>query len=76
MICTACKTGLLKAGTTVIPYVSEKVNILVKDVPAMVCDQCGAWYAEPEILEDVRQIIRNEEESGHLVSVVTMKKAA
>jgi len=76
MICTACKTGTLMVGTTVIPYVSDKVNILVKDVPAMVCDQCGAWYAEPEILEHVRQIIRNEEESGHLVSVVTMKKAA
>lgn len=76
MICTACKTGLLQQGTTVIPYVSEKVNILVKDVPALVCDQCGAWYVEPEILESVRQVIRNEEESGHLVSVVTMKKAA
>ena len=76
MICTGCKTGSLKAGTTVIPYVSEKVNILVKDVPAMACDQCGAWYAEPEILENVRQVIRKEEESGHPVSVVTMKKAA
>ena len=76
MICTTCKTGSLQSGTTVIPFVNDRVNILVKDVPAMVCDQCGAWYVEPEILEHVRQIIRNEEQSGHLVSVVTMKKAA
>jgi YgiT-type zinc finger domain-containing protein len=76
MICTACKTGSLQPGTTVIPYVSETVNILVKEVPAMVCDQCGAWYVEPEILESVRQMIQEEKDSGHLVSVLTMKKAA
>lgn len=76
MKCTSCKTGDLKPGTTVIPYVQGRINILVKDVPAMVCDQCGAWYVDPDNLESVREIIHREAESGHEVSVITMKKAA
>jgi YgiT-type zinc finger domain-containing protein len=76
MKCTSCKTGEMKPGTTVIPYSQGEITILVKDVQAQVCDQCGAWYVDPDTLESVREIIQKETNSGHEVSVVTMKKAA
>ncbi len=70
------QTGEVKSGIIVIPYVQGNTNILVKDVPAMVCDQCGARYVHPDTLEAVREIIQKETQSGHEVSVITMKKAA
>lgn len=76
MKCTSCKSGELKQGITVIPFVEGSINILVKDVPALVCDQCGAWLVAPDTLETVREIINKEAQTGHEVSVITMKKAA
>jgi len=51
-------------------------TIVVKDVDAMVCDLCGAWYLTPETVEEVRKVVEIESRTGHEVSVIKLSKVA
>lgn len=41
MKCIACKTGDLADGTTIVTLEKDGAIIVFKDVPALVCTQCG-----------------------------------
>jgi len=36
--------------------------ILIKDVPALVCDQCGEQFLDNEILQKIEDIIKKSKE--------------
>ena len=76
MTCTNCKSGRMVEGKTILTFSRDNSTIVVKDVDALVCDLCGAWYLIPEVVEEVRQIVDTESKSGHEVSVIKMGKAA
>jgi len=76
MICVTCKHGQLKPGKTMIPFSTGQTTILIKDVDAQVCDLCGAWYLEPETVEQVRKVIEQESRTGHEISVINLPKVA
>lgn len=76
MKCVTCKEGTMAPGKTVITFVKDESTIVVKDVDAQVCDLCGAWYLEPEVVEEVRTVVEAEALTGHEVSVIRLPKAA
>jgi len=44
MNCLICKTGTTQQGTTTVTLERDTTVIVIKDVPAQVCDNCGEYY--------------------------------
>lgn len=48
MNCTICKTGQTRPGTTTVTLQSDNTVVVVRDVPADICENCGEYYlSEP-----------------------------
>jgi len=48
MKCVICKTGETFAGTTTIHLHRSDTDVLVKSVPAQICNTCGEAYLDDE----------------------------
>jgi YgiT-type zinc finger domain-containing protein len=46
--CPTCKNGTLKPGTTTVTLERVGALIIFKEVPADVCDNCGAYFLSSE----------------------------
>lgn len=58
--CVICKTGQLHPGTTSVMLERGGATVLVKNVPAEVCDNCGEAYTSEEVTGEV---LREAEEA-------------
>lgn len=48
MNCTICKTGQTHTGTTTVTQQRDNTVVVIRDVPAEICDNCGEYYlSEP-----------------------------
>lgn len=56
--CSYCKGTLVKGKTEFIAHVGDEV-IIVKDIPAYVCNQCGEAYFTPEISRKIDSIMED-----------------
>jgi YgiT-type zinc finger domain-containing protein len=56
-ICSFCE-GNLKSGKTEFVARVENEVIVVKEVPAYVCEQCGEAYYTPEISRKLDEVMR------------------
>ncbi len=70
MKCLVCKHNRFKKGTTVLPVERGKAILLITDIPARVCVNCGESYLEEGTAQEV-QDLANERLSGE----VSYKKA-
>lgn len=46
--CPTCKNGSLKPGTATVTLERGEALIIFKEVPADVCDNCGAYFLSSE----------------------------
>jgi len=49
MKCLICKTGETKSGTTTVTLERKNTVVVIKDVPAQVCDNCGEYYLSEDV---------------------------
>jgi YgiT-type zinc finger domain-containing protein len=56
--CTFCKGKLVKGTTEFIARAGGEV-VVIKDVPAYVCEQCGEAYYTPEISRKIDGVMRD-----------------
>ena len=49
MNCVICKFGNLHDGSTTVTLQRDESTIIIKDVPARVCDNCGEYYLSDEV---------------------------
>ena len=76
MKCSLCKGKMIK-GMTNLPFqTGEEHMVVVKDVPALVCNQCGETFVEIDIMRTVEQIVKKAEMDGVTLGFVQYKKAA
>jgi YgiT-type zinc finger domain-containing protein len=59
--CSLCK-GKLHEGKTEFTVKLEKEVISIKEVPALVCEECGEAYFTPEISRKIDRIMRSSHE--------------
>lgn len=60
MICPTCKTGNLKPGRTFYTQMINNTMVVIKNVPALICDNCG---------EEVLQGTDAKKIEGHLKAI-------
>jgi len=55
MQCVICKTGKTTEGEVTVTLQRGEATVLIKAVPAQVCDNCGEYYLSDEVADQVLQ---------------------
>jgi YgiT-type zinc finger domain-containing protein len=77
MKCPLCKGEMVSGRKTNLPYeLSDEHVIIVRNVPAIICSQCGDAFIEAEILSRVEKILDKATEDGMVLGFVEYEKAA
>ncbi|MBI5436224.1 MAG: type II toxin-antitoxin system MqsA family antitoxin [Nitrosomonadales bacterium] len=53
MKCVICKTGQTHPGITTVTLQRDKTVVVIRDVPAEICDDCGEYYLSEPIARRV-----------------------
>ncbi|MGH8557324.1 MAG: type II toxin-antitoxin system MqsA family antitoxin [Methylococcales bacterium] len=46
MKCTICKTGQTQPGLTTVTLQREEAVVVIRGVPAEICEDCGEYYLD------------------------------
>jgi len=55
MRCVICKNGKTEDGFTTVTLEKSRATLIFKNVPALVCDNCGEKY----LLKSVKDIVKS-----------------
>lgn len=75
MTCVICKNGETQPGTATITLEREGATVVIKGVPARVCQNCGEEYVEEEITAHVLKTAEEAVRAGVQVDVRTYAAA-
>lgn len=53
MKCVICKTGNTQLGKTTVTLQREQTVVVIKDVPAQVCEDCGEYYLDDTVARSI-----------------------
>jgi YgiT-type zinc finger domain-containing protein len=53
MKCVICKEGLYRQGMATVVFTKGEAAVIIKGVPAQVCDQCGEYTLDSETTRSV-----------------------
>lgn len=76
MKCLYC-TSEMKEGKTVLTFqMSNSEIVVVHDVPALVCDQCGEEYVDNDIAKKVEEKVERALADGLRMGFIDFNSAA
>ena len=76
MKCPMCK-GIMNSSRTTLPYeFGEDRLIVIKGVPALICDQCGEVFIDIEVARIAADIAKTSEQEGVTLGFVQYRDAA
>lgn len=70
MKCVICKNGEASPGEATVVLTREGSTIVIRNVPADVCDNCGEYYLSGEITDRVLQIAQEAVSKGAEIEVL------
>jgi YgiT-type zinc finger domain-containing protein len=74
MKCVMCKHGTIQPGKVTVTLHRDETVVVIKEVPADVCQQCGEYYLDQ--VTTVRIMAMAEEAVKHNVEVEVLRYAA
>jgi YgiT-type zinc finger domain-containing protein len=66
MICLVCRQAETFDGFTIVVFERGEFRLIVKDVPARVCHNCGEAYMQQAVAEHLLRLAREMSEAGPL----------
>ena len=69
MKCAICRHGDMKPGTVTVTLTRDDLTLVVKDVPAFVCENCGEEYVDESGTARLLQTAEEAAQSGVQVDV-------
>ncbi len=69
MKCVICKHGETSPGTATMTLEREQTTLVIKDVPARVCDNCGEAYFDGGTTDAMLAMLDRAVENGVQVEV-------
>ena len=76
MRCPLCKGKMVK-GKTHLPYeMGEQEILVVRDVPALLCEQCGESFVEIEVVRRVEKLLATAQRDGVTFGFIKYREAA
>lgn len=73
--CSICKTGELEPGKVTVTLEKEGAVVLLKNVPAQVCNNCSSYFLDAETTRIVLQKAENSVKNGAELEVIQMTAA-
>lgn len=70
MKCVICKQGETKDGTTTVTLERGQTTVIIKDVPAEICENCGEYYLCEEVTEKVQKLAEQAVQNGAVIEVL------
>ena len=64
MKCVICKSGETQPGYTTVTLEKEDTTLIVKRVPAEICNTCGEYYLDQEVTGRVLNFSKQAREEG------------
>jgi len=74
MKCVICKQGQTHDGLTTVTLERGPTTVVIKDVPAEICENCGEYYLSEEVTEKVQNLA--ELAFQHGVEIEVLRYAA
>lgn len=56
MNCVICKLGETVEGRVTVALTRDELTVVIKDVPAQVCENCGEYYLSDDITDKVLKL--------------------
>lgn len=75
MKCVICRHGETEPGTTTITLERDALTLVVKGVPAQVCDNCGEAYVDEATTRKLLETAEAEVRAGAQVEIREYKAA-
>jgi len=69
MTCVLCKSGIYKEDFTTVVLTKNDSVVIIKRVPALVCDQCGEYILSSDIMKIVLTMAEEAYNKGAEVEV-------
>ena len=76
MQCVICKTGETLPDHVTVTLQRDGITLLIKDVPAEVCDNCGEYYLSDAVTERVMKQAEAAASAGRNVELEILRFAA
>ena len=70
MNCVICKNGTTAEGLVTVTLQRDSSIIIIKNVPADVCDNCGEYYLNGDVAESVLRIAEKATENNPEVEIL------
>lgn len=70
MRCTICRQGETRPGIANVTLVRGDTTVVIKGVPADVCDNCGEYYLSTEVSARVLTLAENAVRNGAEIEVL------
>ncbi len=75
MKCVICQYGETEPGTTTVTLSRGETTVVIRDVPAQICNTCGEEYVDSTTGKRLAQIAENAVNEGVQVDVRRYKVA-
>ena len=75
MNCTLCHNGATIAGFVTVTLEKKDTIVLIKNVPADVCTNCGHYYLSEEMTKEVLKKGNDASSKGAELEIVNLKVA-
>ncbi|MCK5562009.1 MAG: type II toxin-antitoxin system MqsA family antitoxin [Thermoplasmata archaeon] len=72
MKCTLCNGNLKKENVKLDLWVDEEL-VIVEDIPADVCDQCGEKFVSAEVSKEIDKLLKNRANANKKIEVSVLK---
>lgn len=69
MKCVVCKGGETRPGTTTVTFERQGLTLVMKEVPAEICTNCGEDYVDEAVARDIMAMAEKMAKSGAQVDV-------
>ncbi len=69
MNCETCKNGGTHPGKTTITVDQNDLILVIRNIPAEVCDNCGEAYMDEDVAQRVYELAQETAKSGFAVGV-------
>lgn len=70
MQCVICKEGQTRDGLTTVTLTRGQTIVVIKDVPAEICENCGEYYLSEEVTEKVQALAERAVQHGAEIEVL------
>lgn len=68
--CAICRNGTTRSGTVTLTLQRGETTVILKQVPADVCENCGEYYLSSEVTAQVMQRAESAVKNGAEIEIV------